>query len=152
MNLKYAFSSRRWSHTTLWQSVLDSVAQERSLDGTYTRLLRKNLNISYRDHISNITLYGSLPRISSTRHSRWLQFAGHCFRRVEEPIHSILFFGPTGTFRPGWHARMTYVKTLFRDSGLSTIADLSQAMASHAVWRDICNVSEVDVNASTVLT
>jgi len=24
-----------------------------------------------------------------------------------------------------------------RDSGLSNIADLSQAMASHAVWRDI---------------
>jgi len=45
---------------------------------------------------------------------------------------------------------MTYVKTLLRDSGLSTIADFSQAMASRAVWRDICNVAGVDVNASTV--
>jgi len=34
------------------------VAQERSLDGrpTYTRLLRKAFNISYKDHIPNITL------------------------------------------------------------------------------------------------
>jgi len=39
-----------------------------------------------------------------------------------------------------------------RDSGLSTIADLSQAMASRAVWRDICNVAGVDVDASTVST
>ena len=37
-----------------------------------------------------------------------------------------------------------------RDSGLSTIADLSQATASRAVWRDICNVAGVDVDASTV--
>jgi len=47
---------------------------------------------------------------------------------------------------------MTYVKTLFRDSGLSTIADLSQAMALCADWRDICNVTGVDVDASTVST
>jgi len=75
--------------------------------------LHKALNILYRDHISNITLYGSLPRISSTLQSRRLQFAGHCFRRAEEPIHSVLFFEPTGTFRPGGHARMIDVKTLF---------------------------------------
>ena len=47
---------------------------------------------------------------------------------------------------------MTYVKTLLRDSGLSTIADLSQARASRAVWHDICNVAGVDVDASTVST
>jgi len=39
-----------------------------------------------------------------------------------------------------------------RDSGLTTIADLSQAMASCAVWRDICNVTGVNVDASTVST
>jgi len=39
-----------------------------------------------------VSLYGSLPRISSTLRSRRLQFAGHCFRRVDEPIHSILYF------------------------------------------------------------
>jgi len=106
-----------------------TVAQERSLDGTFIRLLCKALNILYRDHISNITLYGSLLRISPTLRSRRLQFAEHCFRKVEEPIHSVLFFEPTGTFRLGGHAHMTYVKTLMRDSGLSTIADLSKAMA-----------------------
>jgi len=62
-------------------------------------------------------------------------FAGHCFRRVEEPIHSVLFFEPAGTFRPGGHVCTNYVKTLLRDCGLSTISDLSQAMASHVEWR-----------------
>ena len=39
-----------------------------------------------------------------------------------------------------------------RDSGLSTISDLSQAMASRDEWRNICNVAGVDVDASTVST
>jgi len=73
--------------------------QERSLDGTYTHLLRKALNISYKDHIPNVTLNGSLPPISLTLHYRRLQFAGHCYSRVDEPLHSILFFEPSGTFR-----------------------------------------------------
>ena len=51
------YGSQCWTFT---------VAQERSLDGTYTRLLLKALNISYKDHIPNITLYGSLAPISST--------------------------------------------------------------------------------------
>ena len=92
-----------------------AVAQECSLDGTYTRLLRKVLNISYKDHIPNITLHDSLPQISSTLRSRRLQFAGHSFRRAEKPIHSVLFFKPAGTFRPGGHVRTNYVKTLLRD-------------------------------------
>jgi len=138
------YGSQCWTFT--------SVAQERSLDGTYTRLLRKALNISYKDHIPNITLYGSLAPITSTLRSRQLQFAGHCFRRVDEPIHSVLFFEPDGTFRPGGHVRTNYVKTLLRDSGLSTISDLSQAMAPRDEWRNICNVTGVDVDASTVST
>jgi len=85
-------------------------------------------------------------------HGNYSVSTGHCFRRVEEPIHSVLFFEPTGTFRPGAHARMTYGETLLRDSGLSTIADLSQAMASHATRCDICNVAGVDVDAFTVST
>jgi len=56
---------------------------------------------------------------------RMILLAYHCFRRVEEPIYPVLFFKPTGTFQLYGHAYMTYIKTLLRDSGLSTIADLS---------------------------
>jgi len=37
---------------------------------------------------------------------------------------------PSEFLPAGGHVRTTYVKTLLRDSGLSTISDLSQAMAS----------------------
>ena len=88
----------------------------------------------------------------SAQHSVPDDYSLHCFRRVEEPIHSVLFFEPAGTFRPGGHVRTNYVITLLRDSGLSTISDLSQAMASRDEWRDICHVAGVDVDASTVST
>ena len=40
-----------------------SEAMERSLDGTYTRMLQKVLNTNWRDQISNNELYGGLPRL-----------------------------------------------------------------------------------------
>ena len=48
-------------------------AMECYLDGTYTRMLRKALNIHWSSHISNIELYGELPRISNKIASRGLQ-------------------------------------------------------------------------------
>jgi len=56
------------------------------------------------------------------------------------------------TFRPGGHVCMIYVKILLHDSCLSTVTDLSQAMASPAEWYDICNVVGVVVDASIVST
>ena len=59
-------------------------AQEKSLDGTYTRMLRMVLGISWKDKVSNITLYyGNLPRLSNKLRSRRLKMAGHCIRHPE---------------------------------------------------------------------
>ena len=35
------------------------------IDGTYTRLLRTALNVSWRQHLTNRQLYGNLPPVSS---------------------------------------------------------------------------------------
>jgi len=63
-----------------------------------TKLL--SFNISYKDHVPNVTLYGSLSLISLTLRSRRLQFAGHCYGRVDEPVHSILFLNYLKLFGP----------------------------------------------------
>ena len=36
----------------------------KSLDGCYTRMLRKVLNVSWTQHIPNTTLYGDIPLLS----------------------------------------------------------------------------------------
>ena len=39
-------------------------AQEKSLDGTYTKMLRMVLGVTWKDKVSNAVLYGKLPRLS----------------------------------------------------------------------------------------
>ena len=38
-----------------------NVQQQKSLDGTYTRMLRKALNISWQEHFTYKNVYGSFP-------------------------------------------------------------------------------------------
>ena len=53
--------------------------QLRSLDGTYTRLLRKALNVHFSSHTTNKELYGPLISPSVLLTKRRLSLAGHCF-------------------------------------------------------------------------
>ena len=45
--------------------------QERSLNGTYTRMLRKALNIHWSAHITNEKLYGKLPPVCKEATAGW---------------------------------------------------------------------------------
>ena len=61
---------------------------EKQLNGTYTRMLRKALNIHWSSHTTNEVLYGELPRVSDKVASRRLQLAGHCHRHPKIPSRS----------------------------------------------------------------
>ena len=50
---------------------------EKTLDGNYTRMLRKVYNIPWQSHTTNRVLYGNLPRISSIVRKRRLVLGGH---------------------------------------------------------------------------
>jgi hypothetical protein len=122
-----------------------TIAQQRSLDGTYTRLLRKALNVSYSSHTTNVSLYGSIPPVSSTMRSRRLRFAGHCYRRVDQPVHLAMFYNPPGNFKPGGHRRLNYIRSISRDTGLSSTSDISSAMNDRPIWQTICDNVGIDV-------
>ena len=47
------------------------------LDGTYTRMLRAVLGVSWKEHKTNKELYGNLPKITDTLMIRRLRFIGH---------------------------------------------------------------------------
>ena len=57
-----------------------SKKQEKSLNGTYTRMLRKALNIHWTSLTNNKDLYGNLPVVSDKIFSRRMQRAVHCHR------------------------------------------------------------------------
>jgi len=63
-----------------------TTALEKQLDGFYSRLLCADLNISWREHISNKELYRDLPLISTSLQTRQLQFNGHCWRIENETV------------------------------------------------------------------
>ncbi|XP_071793280.1 uncharacterized protein [Asterias amurensis] len=61
------------------------------INGCYTQLLRRVLNIHWQDHTTNREVYGNLPPLSETIMQRRLQFAGHCLRTADQPISHLAF-------------------------------------------------------------
>ena len=110
--------------------------QEKRLDGSYTRLLRASLNISWKQRLTNKVLYGNIPPVSQTVRERRLRFAGHCLRAENECISQVLLWKPLhGKRRVGRPAK-TYTDALEQDTGHKA-EDLGVLMADRTIWRDI---------------
>ena len=110
-----------------------SKAQEKSLDGTYTRMLRKALNIHWSSHIPNQQLYGELPAVSNKIASCRLQLAGHCYRHPELSTQKLVLWEPTH----GHRLKTTYIDTLKRDTGAFEASEIAALMADKRLWKDL---------------
>ena len=109
--------------------------EEKSLDGTYTRMLRMVYNITWLDHVSNAVLYGKLCKISETIRKRRLQLAGHVLRDKTSPAHQIVTWEPRhGTASRG-RPQTTYVDTLLRDTKIDNVEELEWCMLDKDSWR-----------------
>ena len=109
--------------------------QEKSLNGTYTRMLRKALNIHWSAHVTNENLYGKLPPVSSKIAARRLQLAGHCFRHPELSAQKLILWEPSHGQRGRGRPRTNYVDTLKRDTGATDAKELASLMEERTVWR-----------------
>ena len=109
------------------------------MDGCYTRLLRKALDISWQTHTTNKELYGNLLPISERLRIRRLKFAGHCARSEEEAASSVLMWQPKHGKRTRGAPKKDYIKMLADDTGL-TGPDIKNCMLDRAVWRAIMGV------------
>ena len=110
-------------------------ALERSLDGTYTRMLRKALNIHWSSHTPNDELYGKLPRVSSTIAARRLQLAGHCFRHPELSAQPLVLWEPKHGRKGRGRPKTTFIDTLKRDTGARDAGELASLMGDREIWR-----------------
>ena len=81
-------------------------------------MLRKSLNISWKDHVTNEELCGTLPQITEKIHTRRLRLAGHCVRHPEEVASRLVLWTPDRVKRKQGRPSCTYVDTLKRDTGL----------------------------------
>ena len=84
-----------------------TVRNETILDGCYTRMLRKVLNVTWQDRIPNEVLYGGLPPLLTKIRTRRLRLAGHCIRHDDVAAHSLVLWDPQQGLGPslsGWTA------------------------------------------------
>jgi hypothetical protein len=84
---------------------------ERSLSGTYTRMLRKALNVHWSAHTTNNEMYGKLPRVDMKITERRLRLAGHCYCYPELSTQKFLLWEPTHSTRRRGRPKATYVDT-----------------------------------------
>ena len=110
-------------------------AEEKSLDGTYTRMLRKATNVHWSSHTTNETLYGNLPPLTSKIAARRLRLAGHCHRHPELSTSKLVLWEPTHGHRGRGRPRTTYIDTLRRDTGAANSDELAVLMGNRDVWR-----------------
>ena len=109
---------------------------ERRLDGTYTRLLMRAQNLSWKRHPTKPQIYGNLPPVSSLVKARRVQFAGHCCRAENEVISTLLLWNPVSGETRG--RKLSYPDVISRDVDIRR-QDLSNAMMDREVWRNIVN-------------
>ena len=110
-----------------------------ALDGVYTRMLRVALNVSWKDHITNVNLYGKLPRLSDKIRQRRMRLAGHCVRHLELSACELILWEPTYGKLSRGRPQTTYVDTLKRDTGLSSVSELQTLMKDREQWRAALN-------------
>ncbi|CAH3107679.1 unnamed protein product, partial [Porites lobata] len=114
-----------------------SKAQEKLLDGTYTRMLLKALNILWSSQIPNQQLHGDLPAVSKKIASRRLQLAGHCYRHPELITQKLVLWEPTHGHRGRGRPITTYIDTLKRDTGAFEASEIAVLMADKRLWKDL---------------
>ena len=108
---------------------------EKRLDQTYTRMLRKLYNVTWRNKISNKELYGKSEKLSSKIRRQRLQLAGHVYRDQESPVHHLVTWIPRHGKRSRGRPTETYVDTLLRDTGLNNTNELEACMKNRYAWR-----------------
>ena len=117
-----------------------------NINGTYTRLLRRALNVSWKDHMTNAELYGKIPLLSNTIKRRRLRFAGHCIRAENQPAANLLFWTPTeGKAKRGAPTK-TFCTMLQEDTGLKDNREIRTVMKDRKNWTKFCDsvVSSTD--------
>ena len=106
---------------------------EKSLDGTYTRMLRRVHGVNWESHTTNAELYGNIPPVSNKIASRRMQLAGHCHRHPELCTSKLVLWQPTRGRRGRERPKQDYVSTLKRDTGTVDTAELGVLMSDRSV-------------------
>lgn len=106
---------------------------KQKVHGTYTRLLRKALDVPWQQHMTNVELYGDIPPVNETIRERRMKLAGHVLRH-DEVASIVLLWTPEGGRRRG-RPTFTVKDLLLADTGLSSAAELVSVARDRTIWQ-----------------
>ena len=109
------------------------------MDGTYTKMLRMVLGVSWKVNVSNDVLYEKLPKLSDKIRSRRLKLAEHFIRLPKLLANDLVTWEPEARRRETkrGRTRQSYLSTLPRDVGINTKEELPTLMWDRDIWRKI---------------
>ena len=110
-----------------------TIAFEKKRNGSYTRMLRVALNISWRDHMSNKDLYGKIPKFTDTIREQRLRISGHCWRSKNEVVSDVLLRLPIHRRRSRGRPAKTFVDQIMEDTSCN-YEELPNAMMNREEW------------------
>ena len=110
-------------------------SMEKSLNGTYTCMLRKVLNVHWSSHTTNKELYDKLPKVTDKIAARRLQLAGHCHRHPELTTQKLVLWEPKHGHKGRGRPRTDFVEVLKRDTGAQNTKELATMMDDRSIWR-----------------
>ena len=114
-------------------------ALEKKIDGCYTRMLRMALDIDWKLHITNKTVYGKLPRVTSKIQERRMKLAGHIQRHSDLIAHHVLLWEPKHGYRGRGRPKITFLDNIRRDTDLTDTGEIKRLMSDRQVWRKSIN-------------
>ena len=134
-NNQTVYCYRRISSTVWCGNVDNNKTMKNQLDGCYTRMLRMALNVSWKQHIPNIQLYGELPPVSIKVQQRRMWLAGHCVRHEDEVANKLVLWQPADGHANRGRKKLIYVDNLLQDTGLENISELQTVMLDRVCWK-----------------
>ena len=100
-------------------------------------MLRKALNVSWKEHRTNAMLYKNLPKVTTKIRQRRMKLAGHCIRHGEELASKLVLWEPTEGKRKRGKPSTTYIDILLEDTDAHNTSELRMVMEDRNQWREL---------------
>ncbi|KAL5268072.1 hypothetical protein ACHWQZ_G004953 [Mnemiopsis leidyi] len=101
---------------------------EKRINGCYSRMLRMALNISWKERIRNVDVFGNITMPSVMIANRRMRMAGHIARHEDLLANKLLFWEPQHGHRGRGRPHLNYIDMLKRDTSLSSTDEIRTMM------------------------
>ena len=93
-------------------------------------------NISWKEKLTNDTLYRGMPKISEIIKKRRMRLAGHCVNHPEEVAHNLILWTPKHSIRIRGRQSTTFIETIKHDCECEEV-ELRKLMMDREIWKSL---------------